>query len=218
MAAPSAQQQLRLIKRVKPILFVAFLLPLVAIVYQVNQGRIAEPVDALTHVTGEWSLRLLILTLMITPLRWITGWNGLIRVRRMIGLFAFFYALVHAGIWLVLDQDLSVSAIATDIIKRKYIFVGFASFIIMLVLAVTSPAAMVRKLGGRVWQKLHRWVYVAAIGAALHFIWSAKAEHAEPFVYAAVIAILLIARWIHHRRQTAKRAAAGPATSASPTG
>lgn len=215
--APKAQVQLRWVNRLKPLLFLACLAPLAITISATLMGKVADPVKALTHVTGEWGLRLLIVTLMITPLRWISGWNAIIRWRRMLGVFSFAYILVHFLVWAVLDQSLSINAIAADIIKRQYIFVGFLSFIILAALAATSTDAMVRRMGGRNWQRLHNLVYVAALGGGLHFIWSSKLNHPEPFVYAFVIVLLLAWRGVHYYRgrRRNERALSRASTSAA---
>ena len=153
----------------------------------------ADPVDTLTHATGIWALRFLLLSLAITPLRQWTGWNWLIRYRRMLGLFAFFYATVHLAIYVVLDLGAYWADLITDITKRPYMTVGFAAWLILLPLAATSTQRMIRRLG-RSWQKLHRLVYAAAILAILHFFWLVKADLREPAIYALILAVLLGAR------------------------
>jgi sulfoxide reductase heme-binding subunit YedZ len=153
----------------------------------------ADPVKVLERTLGLWALRFLIAGLAITPLRRLGGPN-LIRYRRTVGLLAFVYAALHVLVYLWLDQGLDAAAIWKDIVKRPYITVGVVSFLILVPLAVTSNAAMIRRLGGAAWQRLHRWVYLAAAGAALHFIMLVKAWSAEPFVYAAIVAGLLVFR------------------------
>jgi sulfoxide reductase heme-binding subunit YedZ len=129
-------------------------------------------------------------SLAVTPLRRITGWNELIKLRRMIGLFAFFYASLHFSTYIVLDHFFDFRAIGNDIIKRPYVTAGFIAFVIMVPLALTSSAAMIRRLGKR-WQQLHRWVYLAAITAVIHFYWLVKADISRPAQYGAVLALLL---------------------------
>jgi methionine sulfoxide reductase heme-binding subunit len=153
----------------------------------------ADPVKTLEHTLGLWALRFLIASLAVTPLRRFGGLN-LVRFRRALGLLAFFYALAHLSSYLIFDQGLDAGAIAADIIKRPYITIGMFAFSILAPLALTSNAAMIRKLGGAAWQKLHRWVYVAAVAAATHFLMSVKSWPAEPVIYAAIIAALLGAR------------------------
>ena len=170
--------------------------------------------------SGLWALRFLIAALAITPLRRLGGPN-LIRYRRAIGLLAFIYATLHLTVYMVLDQGLDVSAIIADIIKRPYITVGMFAFLILVPLAVTSNNAMIRRLGGGAWQKLHRWVYVAAAAAAIHFIMLVKAWPPEPLIYAALVAILLLFRlgvYLQKRQKPRTTCAPhrGPSISASP--
>ncbi len=153
----------------------------------------ADPQNVLERALGLWALRFLIAGLAITPLRRLGG-PSLIRYRRAIGLLAFIYATLHLTVYMVLDQGLDVSAIVADIIKRPYITVGMLAFLILVPLAVTSNNAMIRRLGGGAWQKLHRWVYVAAAAAAIHFIMLVKAWPPEPLIYAALVTILLLFR------------------------
>jgi sulfoxide reductase heme-binding subunit YedZ len=153
----------------------------------------ADPLKVLERSLGLWALRLLIIGLAITPLRRMGGPN-LIRYRRTVGVLAFLYALFHVTVYVWLDQQLDLGLIWKDIVKRPYITIGLMSFLILIPLAVTSNATMIRRLGGAAWQKLHRWVYLAAAGAALHFIMLVKAWPAEPFIYAAIVAGLLLFR------------------------
>ena len=152
----------------------------------------ANPVEFVTRSTGTWTLVMLCVTLTITPLRRITGWNALIRLRRMLGLFAFFYGCLHFTTYIWLDQFFDWLAIVADVIKRPFITAGFAAFLLMTPLAATSTNAMVRRLGRR-WSELHRLVYAVAMLGVLHFWWhkSAKNDLGEPLVYAAVVALLL---------------------------
>jgi methionine sulfoxide reductase heme-binding subunit len=153
----------------------------------------ADPVKTLEHLVGLWSLRFLIAGLAVTPLRRLGG-PSLLRFRRALGLLAFFYALAHLGSYLLFDQGLDAHAIAKDIVKRPYITVGMAAFAILLPLAITSNAAAISRLGAGAWQKLHRWVYVAAIAAAAHFLLVVKSWPAEPIIYAGIVAALLLVR------------------------
>ena len=155
----------------------------------------ADPQNVLERTLGLWALRFLIAALAITPLRHLGGPN-LIRYRRAIGLLAFIYAALHLTVYMVLDQGLDLSAIIADIIKRPYITVGMFAFLILVPLAVTSNNAMIRRLSGGAWQKLHRWVYVATAAAAIHFIMLVKAWPPEPLIYAAIVAILLLFRLV----------------------
>lgn len=153
----------------------------------------ADPLKVLERTLGLWALRFLVAGLAITPLRRLGGPN-LVRYRRTVGLLAFFYALFHVTVYVVLDQGGDVAAIVADIVKRPYITVGMVAFLILLPLAVTSNATMIRRLGGAAWQRLHRWVYLAAAAGALHFIMLLKTVTAEAAFYAAMVALLLLFR------------------------
>ncbi|SCY68109.1 protein-methionine-sulfoxide reductase heme-binding subunit MsrQ [Microvirga guangxiensis] len=150
----------------------------------------ADPMRYLEQALGLWALRFLIATLAITPLRQLFSIN-LLRYRRAIGLLAFYYALLHLITYMVLDQGLDFAAIGADIVKRPYITIGMATFVILVPLALTSNNAAIRRMGGQAWAKLHRLVYIAAIGAALHFILVVKSWPAEPLIYGAIVAVLL---------------------------
>ena len=150
----------------------------------------ADPMRTLEQTLGLWALRFLVATLAITPLRQLFGIN-LLRYRRAVGLLAFYYAALHLLTYLVLDQGLDVAAIWADIVKRPYITIGMATFVVLVPLAVTSNNASIRRLGGQAWAKLHRLVYLAAIGAVLHFVLVVKSWPMEPLVYAAIVAVLL---------------------------
>jgi sulfoxide reductase heme-binding subunit YedZ len=173
----------------------------------------ADPQKTLELLLGLWALRFLIMTLAVTPLRRLGGPN-LVRYRRAIGLLAFYYAALHLTVYLVLDQGLDLAAIWADIVKRPYITVGMLAFVILVPLAVTSNSAMIRGLGAVGWRRLHRWVYVAAAAAAIHFVMVVKAWPPEPLVYAGIVAVLLLCRLAFHlqkrlgprTRPTAQRA------------
>lgn len=178
----------------KPAVFLAALLPALLLVTDTLRDRLgANPIEAITHRTGWWALSLLLVTLAVTPLRRITGWNGVARYRRMLGLFAFTYATLHFLTYLVLDQFFAWSFIVEDVLERPYITVGFTSFVLLIPLAVTSTRGWIRRLGAR-WQRLHRLAYVAAAGGVLHFLWLVKADLREPLLYLAVFALLMLAR------------------------
>ena len=153
----------------------------------------ADPQKALERLLGLWALRFLILSLSITPLRRLGGQN-FVRYRRALGLLAFYYATLHLTVYTVLDQGLDLAAIWADIVKRPYITVGMLAFVIVAPLAATSNAPMIRRLGGARWQRLHRFVYVAAAAAAVHFVMVVKSWPAEPLIYAGVVAALLLIR------------------------
>jgi methionine sulfoxide reductase heme-binding subunit len=160
----------------------------------------ADPQKTLERELGEWALRFLIACLAITPLRRLGGPN-LVRYRRAVGLLAFYYATLHLSVYLLLDQGLDLAAIWADIVKRPYITVGMLAFTMLTPLAVTSNGPMIRRLGGAAWQRLHRIVYLAAAAGALHFIMLVKAWSAEPVIYAALVAILLLFRLQHSLRR-----------------
>ncbi|MEO8451205.1 MAG: protein-methionine-sulfoxide reductase heme-binding subunit MsrQ [Gemmatimonadota bacterium] len=162
-----------------------------------------DPVKTLQHTTGLSALVMLLVTLTVTPFRRLTGWNPIIKVRRLLGLFAFFYALSHLLIYAVFDQELSLTKIAADIVKHPWVLVGFAAFLILLTLALTSPAAAVRKLGGKRWQSLHRLIYAAGLLGVLHFLWLVKKDESEPLTYGAVFLVLMAVRLIPRRSRRA---------------
>ncbi|KAB0267058.1 protein-methionine-sulfoxide reductase heme-binding subunit MsrQ [Microvirga brassicacearum] len=191
-------------------IYIVGFIPAVWLFYEgINDRLGADPMRYLEQSLGLWALRFLIATLAITPLRQLLKIN-LLRYRRGLGLLAFYYACLHLLTYLVLDQGLDVAAIVADIVKRPYITVGMATFIILIPLAVTSNNASVRKLGGHAWARLHRLVYLAAIGAALHFILVVKSWPPEPLVYAAIVATLLgyrLIRSLIKKPQPRRRAA-----------
>jgi sulfoxide reductase heme-binding subunit YedZ len=188
----------------KPFVFVLALTPGLWLLFRTLTGRLsANPIEDLTLNTGIWALRLLLVTLAITPLRRLTGWNQIIQYRRMLGLFAFAYATVHLLIYVVLDQGLAFEYILPDIVKRPYITAGMTAFVLVVPLAVTSTRGWIRRLGRR-WQLLHRLVYVSAIAACLHFLWKVKVMIGEPVYYALILAALLGFRLLWRLRPTAK--------------
>lgn len=195
----------RAFARLQAALFAAALLPLARLVWLGLYGGLgANPVEFVIRSLGTWTLVMLVVTLSVTPLRLATGWAWPMRLRRMFGLFAFFYASLHFGAYLWLDQWFDLAAIWKDVVKRPYITAGFAALLLMVPLAVTSTNAWVRRLGGRNWQRLHRLVYVIALLAILHFWWqkAAKNDIGEPLLYALVIGALLgvrLLRWISRR-------------------
>ena len=185
----------RRIAAIKIGIFAAALAPLTALVFSGFTGGLgANPVETITHTTGDWTLRLLLATLAITPLRHITGWVWLTRLRRMVGLFAFFYLMLHFTTYAVLDASLDLAYVFEDVADRLYITAGFAAFVMLVPLAATSTNAMVRRLGPLRWRRLHRLVYAAGICGALHYLWLVKADIREPLVYAGILAVLLAAR------------------------
>jgi len=187
----------------KPLLFALCLLPLAWLVYgAATDGLGANPAEALIRATGDWTLRLLCLALAVTPVRIALGVPALARMRRMLGLFTFFYAALHLLCYAWFDMGFDAAEIARDIAKRPFILVGMAAFALLLLLAATSFNRAIRWLGGRRWQRLHRAVYLVAVLAVLHFFWmrAGKNDFAEVAVYAAVLAVLLLARVVRWRR------------------
>ena len=181
-------------KKWRLLVFLASLLPLVYMTWAAFSDSLGpNPVEALSHETGSWALRFLLITLAITPLRRLTGWRRPVLLRRMLGLFSFFYASLHVLVWLWLDREFAWGGMLADIAKRPYITVGFLSFLILTALAATSNALSMRRLGLR-WKQLHRLVYVAALLAVLHFIWLVKADLLEPMVYLGIFSLLMLLR------------------------
>lgn len=172
-------------------------------------GRLsANPVEDVTHRTGDWTLYLLLTTLAVTPLRSFTGWNRVIRFRRTIGLVAFGYACLHFLTYAVLDQGLFLQGdvlryLTDDVMKRPYITVGFTAFVLLLPLALTSTTGWVRRLGGKRWNALHRVIYVIGALGVLHYLWLVKGEQMRPIYFALLLIILLAARLVHAKRQSA---------------
>jgi len=195
----------------KPIVFLLCLAPAVLVVTDAFEitGRLgANPVEEILDRFGNWALRFIMITLAVTPLRRITGWNWLARFRRLFGLFTFFYALMHFLTWLILDQGLLVSAILEDIVERPFITVGFAALLLLIALAATSTNGMRRRLGRR-WQTLHNASYLIGILGVWHYWWQVKKDIAEPLIYAVVLTALLGARiiWRQVRKRKPHRAA-----------
>lgn len=178
----------------KPLVFVACLLPLAWLLWDTLHDSLGtDPVAQLEHRTGIWALRLLLLTLSITPFRRVTGWHKAIRYRRMLGLFVFFYVTVHLLIYTFIDLEAYWSDLFKEIVKRPYITVGFTAWLLLIPLAITSTQKMMRRLGRR-WQKLHRLVYIIALLGVLHFLWLVKADHREPLMYLGLLTGLMLWR------------------------
>ncbi len=193
---------------IKPTLFLVLLLPAAWLLWDTLNGNLtANPIEDITHRTGRWGLTFLLATLAVTPLMKLSGWSQLIRMRRMIGLFSFFYLCLHFATYIVLDQFFSFPDIAADVLKRPYITVGFASFVLLVPLALTSTKGMIKRLGGKAWSRLHKLVYVAAAGGFFHFLWLVKADTRDPILYGIALSLLLASRLLIPRVQ-ARRAAA----------
>jgi sulfoxide reductase heme-binding subunit YedZ len=193
------------LRALKPLLFLACLLPLVYWLWLGWQERLgANPIEFITHGSGDWTLRLLLLTLLMTPLKRGFGWGWPLRVRRMLGLFAFFYATLHLFTYLWLDQFFDWGEIGRDILERPFITLGMTAYVLLLPLALTSTRGMMKRLGRR-WKSLHRLVYAVATLGVLHFWWLVKADVREPLFYAALLVILLLARLYWARLATQDR-------------
>ena len=180
------------LRALKSILFVIALAPLARLVIGGVLGKLGvNPVELIQRSTGTWTLAFVLATLSVTPLRRLAGWNWLLRLRRMLGLYAFFYGALHFGSYIWLDQFFDFMAIAKDVVKRPFITIGFATLMMMVPLALTSTDAMVRRLGGKNWIALHRLVYVLAITAVIHYWWLVKRDVTQPAIYALILALLL---------------------------
>jgi len=180
---------------VKPALYVAAVVPFAYLAFRLGTGSVeGDQVKFLQHVTGDTVLSCLLLTLSVTPIRRLTGWNELIRVRRLIGLTAFWYALLHFLSYLVFDQSLSVSDIVADIAKHPWVLLGFTAFLMLLPLAITSTRGWVRRLGGKRWQRLHRLVYLATAAGLVHYFWLVKKDVTDPIYWAVALLALLALR------------------------
>ena len=185
-------------KKFKPVLFILLLVPLGFLVYRFFANDLgANPIETINRYTGDWALRILLATLVFSPLIRITHWNNVIQFRRMFGLFAFFYVCVHLTSYIVLDQYFDFGEIIDDEFKRPFITAGFSAFILLIPLAITSSNKMVERLQYR-WIQLHRLVYIIAILAVLHFWWMVKVDTREPMIYAIILAILLGFRLIFY--------------------
>ncbi|KIM00093.1 Membrane protein YedZ [Paramagnetospirillum magnetotacticum MS-1] len=208
---------------VKPVLFALCLIPLGLLVWRGLSGGLgANPIEACNRFLGDWALRFLLIALAVTPLRQLTGWSGLARWRRMLGLFAFAYVVLHFSSYVGLDQFFDWSAIGREIVKRRYITLGMLAVLLLIPLAVTSTNAMVKRLGAKRWQALHRLVYVIApLGVAHHWL-MVKKDITEPAIHAAILALLLgwrlVARLRHNGiGSTAKAPACSAPQSSSPS-
>ena len=199
-----------MLRFLKVAVFLACLIPLALLLWRFfgstptdmstwGVGLGANPIEKITHATGDWSLRFLLITLAITPLRKLLGVPALIKFRRMLGLFAFFYACLHFTTYIWLDKFFNLHDMLADIAKRKFITIGFAAFLLLIPLALTSTAASIRFLGGKRWQALHRLIYVSALAGVIHYLWLVKADTRKPLIYGAILSVLLLYRivaWI----------------------
>ena len=203
----------------KLFVFAAALVPFAHLIWRGYNGDLtADPLVEITNETGIWTLRFVVITLAITPLRRLSGWNSVIRLRRMLGLFAFFYAMLHFLTYVVGDRFASLdfpdgfvawstlvnlmASIWEDVAKRPYITVGFIAFVAMIPLAVTSTAGWIRRMGGRNWQRLHRLIYLTGICGVVHYLWRVKADTLHPLIYAALVTFLLGFRVAHSLKRS----------------
>jgi sulfoxide reductase heme-binding subunit YedZ len=209
-STPTVSPSPKQLAAIKSVVFVLALLPFARIAWLIVNQVPVEPVEFVTHGTGDWALYLLCATLAITPLRRFTGWNWLIRLRRMLGLYTFFYALMHFLTFLWADHGFDFGAMWKDVLKRPFITVGFIAFVLLLPLAATSTNAMIKRLGRR-WAQLHRLIYLIAPLAILHYWWMKAGKHnfEQPIVWGTVVAVLLGLRvywsWSRTRRLTSSR-------------
>jgi len=200
-------------KWTKVAVFLLCAMPAATIALRFYQGNVtANPVEYLQHATGNWTLRFLLITLSITPLRKLLNLPDLIRFRRMLGLFAFFYVCLHFLTYIGPDQAFDLSGMWKDVAKRRFITVGFLGFVLLIPLALTSTKGWIRRLGGKRWQALHRLIYVIALCGVIHYYWLVKSDHRLPLLYGAILAILLL------YRLAASLWKARPAVSVSPAG
>lgn len=201
----------RIVRIAKPFVFALALVPAAFLVWRVIEGDLGtNPIETLNRYTGDWTLRFLLITLAVTPLRQLTNWPYFIRFRRMLGLFAFFYVCLHFLSWSWIDKVFDWNEIVKDVVKRPFITLGFACFLLLIPLAATSTNAMVRRLGGARWRALHRVVYVIATGGVVHYLWLVKSDIREPLLYGTILGILLGYRlWIYWRRRVGALATAG---------
>jgi methionine sulfoxide reductase heme-binding subunit len=184
-------------KWLKPPVFLLCLVPAARLVWQgLHAGLGANPVEYVQHATGDWTLRFLCITLAITPLRKLTGHPWLIKFRRMFGLFAFFYVSLHFLTYIWPDQQFDFAGMLKDVAKRPFITMGFTGFVLMIPLAITSTKGMIRRLGGKRWQQLHRLIYVSAVAGVIHYYWLVKSDVRLPLLYAGIVGVLLVYRMI----------------------
>ena len=205
------------VARIKAAVFVACLIPLALLALRAWRDQLgANPIEYITRATGWWTLTFLMITLTVTPVRRLLSMPWLLRLRRMLGLFAFFYASLHFTTYIWLDQFFDLAAILKDVVKRPFITVGFTAFVLLIPLAATSTNAMVKRLGARRWQWLHRAVYVIGTLGVIHFLWLVKKDIREPLVFALVLAVLLGARLAFRWRERTRTASASAQVAARP--
>lgn len=215
--SPSKAQTKTMRRIAKALVFTTCLLPFAWLVWDFFQGQLgANPIQTLLREIGDWALRFLVIGLAITPVRIMTGWGEPMHYRRMIGLFAFFYAFLHLASYVGLDQFFDWRIIAEEIVKRPFITIGMAAFALLIPLAATSTKGMVKRVGARRWKALHRAVYAVGVLAVIHFYMMIKADFREPIIYGVIVAMLLSIRGIPALRRAAKRRARAVRTGLSP--
>jgi sulfoxide reductase heme-binding subunit YedZ len=193
---PAPERWLRRTRLVKPVVWALLLIPVARLAWGAYADALgANPIEKIEDVTGRWALRILLLSLAVTPLRRLTGWNAVVRYRRLLGLFAFFYATMHLSTYIGLDMFFDVGDIVEDVTERLWITIGMATFLLLLPLAVTSTTGWIRRLGGARWNRLHRLAYAAGVGGVLHYFLAVKKDVTQPLLLALVLAVLLGLRW-----------------------
>ena len=198
----------------KTLVWAACLAPLARLLWRAAADDLsANPISFITNWLGDWTLRLLLLSLAMTPLRLIAGWSWPVMLRRLLGLFAFSYACLHFLVWILVDHFLNWGQMATDIVKRPYITVGMTTLLLMMPLAATSTAGMIRRLGGTTWRRLHRLAYAIGVGGVLHYLWLAKKANPDPYYYAVALLVLLgvrLAAWLRRSVRGTARGVRSP--------
>ena len=182
------------IKILKPVVFLLCLVPLALLIWAIvyhPESFSANPLEDITDRTGLWTLRFVLITLTVTPLRQLTGWNTVVRYRRMLGLFAFFYGFLHFITYVWFTVFFNIQTIVEDVLKRPFITVGFIAFVLMIPLAITSTKKWITRLGGKRWQLLHRAIYITGVLGIIHYIWRVKSDIRDPLIYAFLLALLL---------------------------
>ncbi|TRZ65535.1 MAG: sulfoxide reductase heme-binding subunit YedZ [Rhodocyclaceae bacterium] len=200
----------RQLSALKTALFIACLIPLARLGWGLWYDQLgANPIEFITRSLGTWTLKFLLITLTVSPLRKLTGWHWLLRLRRMLGLFAFFHVVLHLTAYLWLDQFFDWQAILKDILKRPFITIGMSAFVLLVPLAATSNQAMIRRIGGKRWQQLHRSIYVIAIFGVVHYWWLVKKDVTLPALYAVLLVVLLGVRALWREQERRRQLAVG---------
>ncbi len=179
----------------KVVLFLVCLIPLALLAWAVRSGTLANPIEYITHTTGDWTIRFVLITLTVTPLRVLLKQPNLARFRRMLGLFAFFYGTLHFATWFALDKGFDLGEMWKDVLKRTFITAGFTGWVLMIPLAITSTAGWVRRLGFKRWQQIHRLIYITAAAGVIHYYWLVKSDIRLPVMYGAILVVLLAYRF-----------------------